>query len=101
MNLKQNNKYYFTGSFSYDMTFVISPSLQRIVKNHCPESCNYDCTERCSDDDAFKIKVKVDGEMMKYTCAKIPNSFVNCFTYDKKKKALVGEYCRASCGICP
>eukprot|EP00588_Corethron_pennatum_P011567 CAMPEP_0194274048 /NCGR_PEP_ID=MMETSP0169-20130528/7221_1 /TAXON_ID=218684 /ORGANISM="Corethron pennatum, Strain L29A3" /LENGTH=815 /DNA_ID=CAMNT_0039017145 /DNA_START=82 /DNA_END=2529 /DNA_ORIENTATION=+ len=75
--------------------------LGRIVKNHCPESCNYDCTERCSDDDAFKIKVKVDGEMMKYTCAKIPNSFVNCFTYDKKKKALVGEYCRASCGICP
>jgi len=75
--------------------------LGRIVKNHCPESCNYDCTERCSDDDKFKIKVKVDGEMMKYSCDKIPNSFVNCLTYDKKKKALVGEYCRASCGICP
>mmetsp|Transcript_39142 Transcript_39142/g.91197 ORF Transcript_39142/g.91197 Transcript_39142/m.91197 type:complete len:99 (-) Transcript_39142:219-515(-) len=69
------------------MTFVISPSLQRIVKNHCPKSCNYDCTERCSDDDEFKIKVRVDGETMKYSCAEIPNSFVNCLTYDKKKKS--------------
>jgi len=70
----------------------------RQVKNHCPTSCLFDCAERCADDPKYVVVREKGKKEVTYTCEEIPNKEVTCNTIVEKQ--LVGEYCRASCGMC-
>jgi len=63
----------------------------RLVKNHCPKTCNY-CAERCQNDSEAKFTFGTK----KYTCKTIP--IKKCSK--KFKKKLVSEICRAKCQFC-
>jgi len=68
------------------------------VKNHCPKTCKLDCTERCANDADYVVTRTKGKKELTYNCDEIPNQDVLCNTIVEKQ--LVGEYCRASCGMC-
>jgi len=67
-----------------------------LVRNHCPEMCEYcESPKRCKDDDRFFVK-KEESEK-KYRCKHIPRK-ISCT--DMYKKKLISERCRESCNFC-
>eukprot|EP00588_Corethron_pennatum_P013768 CAMPEP_0194271594 /NCGR_PEP_ID=MMETSP0169-20130528/5336_1 /TAXON_ID=218684 /ORGANISM="Corethron pennatum, Strain L29A3" /LENGTH=1088 /DNA_ID=CAMNT_0039013977 /DNA_START=145 /DNA_END=3411 /DNA_ORIENTATION=- len=70
----------------------------RQVKNHCPKTCELDCAERCANDADYIVTRTKGKKEVTYNCEEIPNQDVLCNTIVEKQ--LVGEYCRASCGMC-
>jgi len=67
----------------------------RLVKNHCPQTCNH-CEDRCIDDSMEKIINK------KEKCVDLTYMDAKCDKVYKKngQKKQVREICRAKCNFC-
>jgi len=65
----------------------------KLVKNHCPKTCDY-CAdaERCLDDAGAKFKIGTK----KYKCKKLPRTKCN----EIVKKKVIREICRKKCKFC-